>query len=220
MNKRSFYYIVSIVALFAALAPSGYGLITAIYAQEVEHPHEEHPSQFSPFSHGSNFTFGDIASIQNDQSGKPTWIAVGHWKGNLLSYNQTNNAISGPIRPTILFSADFRMLMLNGSATHSHAITNFNITSAASYPNGTKSFNGTTTISTRDEGHVTDVPTTIKVTGQVISIFPDPSKIDNHFGSSPVYGIIEEANEQQGIGMSNSTSISNSSSAGSSMMGP
>jgi len=219
------YYVISTIVVFASLAPSGLGFITAIYAQGVvqpqqsnERPHEEHASQLSPFSHVNNFTFGDIASIQNDQSGKPTWIAVGHWKGNLLSYNQTNNATTSPTQPTIVFSADFRMTMLNGSAPHSHAITNFNLTSAASYPNGTKSFNGTTTVSTRDEGTVSNVPTVIKMTGPVISIFPDPAKIDNHFGSTPVYGIVEEANEHVGMGLSNSTSTSNNTSTDSSMM--
>ncbi|MGC1132662.1 MAG: hypothetical protein WA941_07560, partial [Nitrososphaeraceae archaeon] len=60
-----------------------------------------------------------------------------------------------------------------------------------SQPNNmTKVFNGTATASTR-EGPVTDIPTSIKIIGnKVMSIWLDPSKIDNHFGNTPIYGLV------------------------------
>jgi hypothetical protein len=41
------------------------------------------------------------------------------------------------------------------------------------------------------EGPVTDIPTWIKFNGnKVISIWLDPSRIDNHYGNTPIYGIV------------------------------
>lgn len=49
-------------------------------------------------------------------------------------------------------------------------------------------FNGTSTVPMR-EGPVTDVPTTITLLGDTaISIVFDPSKTNNHFGNSAIYG--------------------------------
>jgi hypothetical protein len=205
--------------LITALVPTSFAYNASVYAQEGqqqlqsnEHRQEEHMSQVPPFSQTSNFTFGDIASIQNDESGKPAWIAQGHWKGNLLTFNQTNNATVTQGQSAAIFSADFRMVMLNGSGSHSHAITNFNLTHTASYPNGTKLFNGTTTISMK-ESPATNVPTVIKISGEVISIFPDPSKLNNHFGNTPIYGLVEEAGEQEGMKVSNATGATSATTA-------
>jgi len=32
-----------------------------------------------------NYAFGTISSIQNDESGMPSWVLMSHWKSNLLS---------------------------------------------------------------------------------------------------------------------------------------
>ena len=41
------------------------------------------------------------------------------------------------------------------------------------------------------EGPITDIPTTITFTNEkVISIWLDPNKINNHYGDTPVYGIV------------------------------
>jgi hypothetical protein len=54
----------------------------------------------------------------------------------------------------------------------------------------TKVFNGTSTASMR-EGPVTDIPTTIRIMGdKVISIWLDPSRIENHYGNTPLYGLV------------------------------
>ena len=52
-------------------------------------------------------------------------------------------------------------------------------------------FNGTSTVTMR-EGPVTDVPTTITLLGDsAISIVFDPSRTNNHFGNSAIYGLSE-----------------------------
>ena len=134
-----------------------------------------------------HFRFGTIGSIQNDQDGKPAWIVSGVWKTNLL--NQSSNIVNSS---NSMFDTSFRMLMLNGSAMHTHSITNF-VLQNKSMPNKTvQVFNGTTTVSMK-EGPVTNVPTSIKVmNNQVISIMLDQSKLKNHFGNTPIYGVVFE----------------------------
>jgi hypothetical protein len=77
-----------------------------------------------------------------------------------------------------------------------HTITNFVITNVSKPDNMTKIFNGTSTASLR-EGPVTDIPTSIEIIGdKVISIWLDPSTIDNHYGNTPVYGIVIEDDDE------------------------
>ena len=159
-----------------------------------------------PFAPAGNFSFGPIASIQNNESGQPAWLAVGFWRGNLLSFNETtlatttttttengNGNASSPAAAAI-FNANFRMLALDGSQAHTHVITNFRLSNISSNENGTTTYTGSATISMREEAFA-DVPTTIKVTGGVISIFPEPSRIHEHYGNTPIYGAIVEEEE-------------------------
>jgi hypothetical protein len=56
-------------------------------------------------------------------------------------------------------------------------------------------FNGTATANMR-EGPVTDIPSSITITGdKVISILLDPSKISNHYGNTPIYGLLMDVRE-------------------------
>jgi hypothetical protein len=141
-----------------------------------------------------NSTFGVISSIQNDDSGKPAWVVSGNWKTTLLS-DLSSNASQAAANTTSPFagspfSAQVEMVRLDGTAGHTHTITNFILANASRPDNMTNVFNGTATASMM-EGPVTDVPTSIKITGdKVISIWLDPSRIDNHYGNTPIYGIV------------------------------
>ena len=56
--------------------------------------------------------------------------------------------------------------------------------------NSTTVYNGTATISMR-LGPVPDVPIIIKtMDNNTISIWADPTKVNNHFGDTPIFGII------------------------------
>jgi len=164
------------------------------------------------FAQAGNFSFGPIASIQNNESGQPAWIVVGTWRGNLLSFNETaatstaagsangttQNGTNGNRSNVAVFNANFRMIMLNGSAPHSHVITNFILSNMSSNENGTETYSGNSTVSMR-EGPLLDVPTIIKVSGEVISIFPEPSAVNQHFGNTPIYGaVIPEESQRRG----------------------
>ena len=147
-----------------------------------------------------DYTFGTISSIQNDENGKPAWIVAGHWKTNLLDNLRSGNSIEGANVTGFLangtsFDVQIEMVGLDGTAEHSHTITNFVLANASQPNNMTEVINGTTTASMM-EGPVTDIPTTIKVMGdRVISIQLDPSKIDEHYGDTPIYGLVMDAHK-------------------------
>jgi hypothetical protein len=201
--RKNFFYCVFIGFIVAGLTPIALG-ITSIYAQpppsfapgNLPPPPPPVPIPYGqpPSGQASNFIFGPIASIQNDESGQPAWIVVGHWRGNLLSFNQTttteNNDDNASNVAAAVFNANLRMIMLNGSGAHTHVITNFGLSNVSSDENGTMTYTGNSTIRMPD-APIVDVPTTIKISGEIISIFPDPSKVNEHFGNTPIYGVIE-----------------------------
>ena len=203
--KMSFLCSVFIAILFSALimVPISPG-VTPVYAQGPPigpdnnqgplGPRLPLPFDQPPFGQASNFTFGPIASIQNNESGQPAWVVLGFWRGNLLSFNETtttenSEGNASSLAAAAIFNANLRMIMLNGSGVHTHVITNFILSNVTSNENGTMTYTGNSTVS-MPEAPIVDVPTTIKVSGEIISIFPDPSKVNQHFGNTPIYGAI------------------------------
>ena len=106
------------------------------------------------------------------------------------------------------FNAQFEMVRLNGSAGHTHTITNFVASNSSQVNNSTMIFNGTATASMR-EGPVTDIPSSITITGdKVISILLDPSKVSNHYGNTPIYGLVmDDRKDMRPMLKANSTQI-------------
>lgn len=144
---------------------------------------------------------GTIASIQNDKDDVPTWLLSGVWKGAIINIDKeeikadilpsnsinTNNDNDLPIAD---FEANFEMVMLNGSSLHEHTIYNFTLSDISMTDDKNYTFNGTATISMKDSA-VNDVPISIKIlNNNVISIWTDQVKINNHFGNTPIYGQI------------------------------
>ena len=215
--KKSFSYSVFIAILFSALimAPVFLG-VTPVNAQGPPPDNYQQglppgpPPRLSlpfdqqlPFEQRSNFSFGPIASIQNDESGQPAWVVLGLWRSNLLSFNETaattttagNSDGNSSNLAAAIFNANLRMIRLNGSGAHTHVITNFVLSNVSSNENGTMTYSGNSTIS-MPQGPIVDVSTIIKVSGEIISIFPDPSKVNDHFGDTPIYGAV--APEEEG----------------------
>src|SRR5438067_568041 len=82
------------------------------------------------------------------------------------------------------FNATFYMMKLNGSATHTHTISNFKLIGSPITSNNSTTFNGTATL-TMKNAPVTDVPISIRLmNGHAISIWLDPLKTDKHFGNT------------------------------------
>jgi hypothetical protein len=141
----------------------------------------------------ANHKWGMISSIQNDEQGQPAWIVGGHWIMEMASQNGTNtSSTTGGIGNIADFHAMLHMVRLNGSAMHNHVISNFTQTADPTFDSNTNSttITGTATITLR-EGPVPNVPITIEIAqDKVISITPDPAAVQNHFGNTPIYGIV------------------------------
>ena len=136
------------------------------------------------------YAFGTIASLQNDENGNPTWIVSGLYKAS-LSMNKTQDRATPGSLPNATVNSKFNMVMTNGSAMHDHEIYDFTLTDMSMPNNSTTVFNGTATITMR-QGPVSDVPISIKaMDNNAVSIWIDPTKIQNHFGNTPIFGTIE-----------------------------
>jgi hypothetical protein len=75
---------------------------------------------------------------------------------------------------------------------HTHEISNFTQVGDATFDSSTNSttIEGTATITMR-EGPVHNVQTEIEIAqDKVIAISPDPTPLQNHFGDTPIYGIV------------------------------
>jgi hypothetical protein len=142
---------------------------------------------------------GTISSIQNDENGIPAWILSGLWKGALTNTDKSNQDFSTPNvsnnndnLPTAAFEAEFDMVMLNGSALHKHSIYNFTLADIMKIDDNYYQVNGTATV-TMEDGPVNNVPLSIKsMNNNVISIWVDPTKVNNHFGNTPIFGLIQQ----------------------------
>ena len=149
------------------------------------------------------YASGTIASIQNDKDGMPTWLLSGAWQGVIINTDEQQSTVdksafsstsidgnSDMSLPSAVFEANFDMVMLNGSSLHQHSIYNFTLSDISMTNDNNSIVNGTATISMKDSP-INDVPISIKtLNNNVISIWTDQSKINNHFGNTPIYGQI------------------------------
>jgi hypothetical protein len=128
------------------------------------------------------FGYGPIASINND------WILAGHWMG----YHNPSNLIDSG------FHSTFDMVMINGSAPHMHQISNATAADVKMDGNNTV-IQGSVTITMKD-GPVLNVPTTWTISNNnALAIDLDPSMINNHFGESPIYGLVLTPEKEMNI---------------------
>jgi hypothetical protein len=157
-----------------------------------------YPQQKQGYSHDDkmmkpgSYAFGTIASLQNDENGNPTWIVSGLYKASLSMNNKTQDGAATGSLPNATVDSKFNMVMTNGSAMHDHEIYDFTLTDMLMPNNSTTVFNGTATITMR-QGPVPDVPVSIRaMENNAVSIWVEPTKIQNHFGNTPIFGTIEK----------------------------
>jgi hypothetical protein len=174
----------------AALLVSGaiQNSVMAYQYSQQKQGYTDHDKMMKPGS----YAFGTIASLQNDENGNPIWIVSGLYKGSLSMNNKTQDGAAAGSLPNATLNAKFNMVMTNGSAMHDHRIYDFTLTNMSMPNNSTTVFNGTATITMR-QGPVPDVPLSIKaMDNNAVSIWVDPTKIQNHFGNTPIFGTIEK----------------------------
>ena len=175
-----------------------------VYAQEfMGIPSDEFSMAPQQPQQPGEYAGGTIVSIQNDENGIPTWLLSGAWNGAIINMekeeSKANTIPSNSINintdnnlPTVIFEANFDMVMLNGSSLHEHSIYNFTLSDISKIDDKNYQVNGTATITMKDIP-VNDVPISIKtLNNNVISIWTDPVKINDHFGNTPIYGLIDQ----------------------------
>jgi hypothetical protein len=149
-------------------------------------------------SFGKASTYGTISSIQTEQDNtSPTWVLSGHWATNIVNKTKEDFNQTDPAK----FDASFSMVMLNGSARHTHSVSNFSLTDIKD-ENETVSYSGLSTV-TLKAGPAKDVRTEIKIfNNNVISLWFDPVKVNHHFGESPIYGVVADKKDLEKGSMS------------------
>jgi hypothetical protein len=188
-----------LIIVSAAILVSGAMQSSAMAYPQQKQGYSHHDKMMKP----GLYAFGTIASLQNDENGNPTWIVSGLWKGSLSMDNKTQGGrgnqtsttanatiATGGSLPNATFHSKINMVMTNGSAMHDHEIYDFTLADMSMPNNSTTVYNGTATITMR-EGPVPDVPVSIKtMDNNAVSIWLDPTKINNHFGNTPIFGTI------------------------------
>ena len=151
------------------------------------------------------YVFGPITGITEDENDNTDWVLAGIWRSSLSNSTETssNNASGGT------FNAAIDMIRPDGTARHTHTLTDFVLlnSSSLSETNSTY-FNGTSTVSLAN-GPALDIPTSIKLSNDnIVNIWLDPESVDRHFGESPtIFGIVATPEFEQSF--NDSVSINN-----------
>ena len=132
-----------------------------------------------------------------------TWIQGGFWD---LDIQQQDNKTAVTPNMTAKFIANFTMIRPDGSLSHNHVINNFTSTNVIFAGNDIV-ITGISHINSNNGTEYEDVPITIHLMGKkVLGLMIDVNKTGGHFsGSNEMYGTLIS-----GIGLDNSTSITNS----------
>jgi hypothetical protein len=167
MNIRSIHIGMALAVMLMPIIGLGMGMGTpgAANAQGTTNPTS------------SDSLKGALTSIQNDPvDNRTSWIVSGVFRMDNMSDTS----------PT--FNSTFYMVKTDGTALHSHDLYDLQLTGQPSTNGNSTTFNGTSTVTMR-EGPVEDVPTSINlIDGSTVSLWLDPTKVENHFGDTLIYG--------------------------------
>ena len=138
---------------------------------------------------GSSVLSGIIASIQQNNAGAPQWVAAGSW--TLVTDKPLFGGAAGGSPPTVNnFSAVVDMVSFaNGTMFHTHHFYNFRDGMVSYAANNATNINGTMTI-TNEEGTTENVVAYLHFQNNFMSVWVDPGQINNHFGPTPINGMI------------------------------
>ena len=138
----------------------------------------------SPTQSNATTLSGEIGSIQSANPETFSWSTAGDW------VMQLDGPLTDRAEPHVeSFNATINMVRLDGNVLHEHKIYNFNQSSVTQLGDDSTTFNGTMTITLR-EGPVENVAGYIHLLGDSISIWVDPRAVDNHFGPTPINGMV------------------------------
>ncbi len=137
-----------------------------------------------PLATNATMLRGEIGSIQSAHEQIFSWSTAGDWM------MQLDVPLIGRAEPQVQsFNATIHMIRLDGNMLHEHEISNFTQHSVSHIGDAVTIFNGTFSVTMR-EGIVPNVPGYIQFTGDLVSIWLDPTSTDNHFGPTPIQGMV------------------------------
>jgi hypothetical protein len=139
---------------------------------------------------GTNNIAGIIASLQLAPDRlAPEWVTAGYWE--LGSDMPLFGAGTTETRPTVTnFDAIVEMVRIDdGTALHTHTFSDFRQQDIVSAAENTTTITGTMTV-TLEQGPVQNVPVFITLQNNLLSIAMDPAATENHFGPTPINGMI------------------------------
>src|SRR5919107_1539931 len=141
---------------------------------------------------GTNKVAGIIASLQLAPDRlAPEWVTAGYWELGSDMPLFGAGGTTAESRPTVTnFDAIVEMVHLaDGTALHSHTFSDFRQQDIVSAGENTTTISGTMTV-TLQEGPVQNVPVFITLQNNLLSIAMDPAATENHFGPTPISGMI------------------------------
>ena len=137
-------------------------------------------------------TAGIIASLQLAPDRLvPEWVTAGYWELESDMPLFGAGTTEGTTQPTVTnIDAIVEMVHLaDGTALHSHTFSDFRQSDIVSTGENTTTISGTMTV-TLQEGPVENVPVFITLQNNLMSIATDPAATENHFGPTPINGIV------------------------------
>lgn len=139
---------------------------------------------------GGNKLAGIIASLTLAPDRlAPEWVAAGYWE--LQSDMPLLGAGTEGTQPTVTsFDSIIEMTRYaDGTFLHQHTISDFRQSAILHTDANSTTINGTATVVT-ETGPTENVPLFITLQNNLISIGIDPVATENHFGPTPISGII------------------------------
>ena len=139
---------------------------------------------------GANKLAGIISSLQLAPDRlAPEWVTAGYWE--LESDMPLLGAGTEGTQPTVSsFDAIIEMTRLaDGSFLHQHTISNFRQSEVLHSDANSTTISGSATVVT-EKGPTENVPIFMTLQNNLISIAIDPVATENHFGPTPITGII------------------------------
>ena len=139
---------------------------------------------------GGNKLAGIVASLTLAPDRlAPEWVAAGYWE--LESDMPLLGAGTEGTQPTVnSFDAIIEMTRYaDGTFLHQHTISDFMQSAILHTDANSTTINGTATVVT-EQGPTENVPLFITLQNNLISIGIDPVATENHFGPTPISGII------------------------------
>jgi hypothetical protein len=188
ISKRTASTMILSATLLVAVA-STVGLAATAFAQMDNNATMTETTTPASSSSSASKMMGVIASIQRDENGNPAWITAGHW--NLESDAPLIGSSDVQTEPHVTnFSAALDMVSnADGTAQHTHQVSDFTQTGVLHEGPNATTVNGTFTVTLR-EGPVENVNGYIHIVNDKMEFYLDPAATDNHFGPTTITGIV------------------------------